>query len=200
MVSTNPTDMENYQKLLKSYAFPIRLIEEDNLLYYYKKGHPSTTKQTLTSEDKDWVYETYSSLFSYDYDDSVNVFVRNIGDDPTDYKYSILPSEKEYAEGINGHIKFTEASNEFTKLSYDGYLNFSTKTNDSDGNLIFSENAYYEIIEIDEAGNLTRYFAYIADNTDIELEINYINFKDDKTNTYELNVIHKNLIKTLTQV
>ena len=196
--STNPEIQSLYKELMTTYAFPIKVIENKNLLYYYKKEHPNTTLNDNNilitdisyADQVNTLYETYSTIFIHDFDDSVNIYSRMVGDQPSEYKYSVLPSEKEYQEGINGHLKFTEAAKEFTRHEYinEEFFNYSTVLkpgfyDNTDENKFF-QNGYYEIIESDEAGNLTRYFVYISDNTTMEVNFTYINSDNDSRINY----------------
>lgn len=183
--SSNSTDKANYFELLTTYAFPVMRIDDANLFYYYKKTHPDTIYTSIPEESKVEVYENYGTTFTHSYDDSVALYVRGIGDDVASYKYAILPTEDAYSEGINGHIKFTEASTEFKKLTYPENSNLYPSTITNDANVrIFSTTGYYEIIEVDEAGNYSRYLTYVSDNTDVELKTDFINRQDDEITQY----------------
>ena len=110
-----------------------------------------------------------------------------------DYKHSILPSDASYNDGGSNqdHPRFTQSASEYQLLNYtNGLFYFSDNIEERVlPNEFYFKNSYYEIIEEDEAGNLTRYLVYATDNTNVMVDFRYINSENDKvdnkpTDTY----------------
>jgi len=176
------------QEVLTSYAFPVRYIEEENIEHYYAKDFFGSSYNSISNEkDKTearlHVLNNYSTLFNQNHDDSERLFVMSVGTTITEYKHSVLPTEEGYSDGgsYNGHERFSEGKPDvYVQFDYEEekfyFSNYITQNYD---NKLYFDNAYYEIIEQDEAGNLTRYLVYATDNTNVEVDFRYINSEND---------------------
>lgn len=186
---------EQKQQVLTTYAFPVRYILEENIEHYYAKKYNGSSYNSISNyEDKNEarleILDDYSTIFYQDHDDSERLFVMSVGTDVAEYKHSVLPTEDGYNDGgsYNGHERFSEGKPDvYIQFDYSlqvaGKFYFSDYTTQPEDNSLYFDNAYYEIIEQDEAGNLTRYLVYATDNTDVQIDFKYVNSDSDNVDT-----------------
>lgn len=180
---------EQQQVIIETYAFHAKYVTEDNIPYYYAKDNFGSKYSNITDlAEKEAarysVLDKYSTYFIHNYDDSNRIYVRSVGNDVRDYKYSILPSQEGYdkVEQFQDHQRFTPSSTAYSQYDYEsGKFYFSNNlpvVSGTDDRVKF-DNSYYEIIEEDEAGNFTRYYLYASDNTNVSADYRYITAESD---------------------
>ena len=165
---------------------------DPNLDEYCKTKYNGRTYSQLLPIERDDLLKHYafavninannSTKFKYSQAEGVGMYLRKIGSDLTKYVFSYLPNE-------SGDNK-TEIFNRTNTTKYNPYTfnqDIDTEAGTTKGfdfNKLPADfkQGYYELIEEDEAENLTRYIVYIYDNEKVEYGVNYTN--NSKTNNY----------------
>ncbi len=196
-------------ELLKKYVFPISYLKcptsesggktigvgnsTTNSLRYYaeKDGYDEDMVSAILDlsstsgrgyEARNSLIKKYSTVFNKNYNDSVKVYLKSIDSNLRNYEISYLPNE----EGDNQKLVFNKYDNEtYSPYNYDHTIDNMPALSFTYQNMSSTkiQPGYYELFEEDEAGNLTRYLVYVADNTQVTYGIDYASYNQATQST-----------------
>lgn len=115
-----------------------------------------------------------TGLSSSDTDESNQIYLRKF-ESLDDFKPSLLPGDENFAGSIANAPSFNPSSVDVN--IYKSAWSYSFNEHNPKNDISFSNNefgvGYYELLELDTAQNITRYFVYLNDESSLYANLNY---------------------------